>query len=653
MRSFPISARWNRWIALLVAGVVFGSTISLRAQEAVDQHNDVNAWTCLNPSFFAMSQTFTPTFSRMNFADIYLAGNSGSVVDGEFSLRVLRNGVEQRVSDPLTIAAMSGFESDYFRFNFSNEVLLAAGQEYELELVNNNGTSFFRWCQSQDDTYAGGQALVDPPGGQGTDFLFRTGMQSIIGPPQANTHGPGYVVFESALQPVVPPSGGGVSVTDGFYSGVNFEIDHPVNLRRIGAHLGGGIGSVFGAVVEASGFASVPDPPDLTGPDVLATTLVERTAGEGDEWGDVDLMLEPGWYGVIFGSGAFGATANTSLPDLGESNGPYWNPYSIRQSDGERFFQAADVRIFAEAASEPGTAQARPTFDTTAEQFAGQWIITDGSSDVTGARRDILGKDERALFEFDLSGVPEGANVTGVELRLVPDQLTSGPNDEGPRLFFHGYAGDGVASSDDAANPLNEIGATPLIDTFDPFDVTLDASYVQSLIDEGATHLGLMVRGDNNGHRAHVSTWEDGRPDHVPLLTIAFSLPGDYDGYGTVGPEDYDLWRDEFGNSVDAGTGADGNGDGLVNAADYIVWRNHQSPAGGNGAAVPEPAAGLLLVCGVLGLPSRHRGVNTFSELPSIGTNSQVAWALPTTSVCWKWAEPTLLRWFRGWPRQS
>jgi hypothetical protein len=79
--------------------------------------------------------------------------------------------------------------------------------------------------------------------------------------------------------------------------------------------------------------------------------------------------------------------------------------------------------------------------------------------------------------------------------------------------------------------------------------------------------------------------------------------PGDYDGNGTVGPEDYDLWKSNFGTNFAA---ADGNGDGSVNAADYTVWRNNLGAGAGSGSAgaspspVPEPASWVLVIGSVL-----------------------------------------------------
>jgi GH25 family lysozyme M1 (1,4-beta-N-acetylmuramidase) len=72
-------------------------------------------------------------------------------------------------------------------------------------------------------------------------------------------------------------------------------------------------------------------------------------------------------------------------------------------------------------------------------------------------------------------------------------------------------------------------------------------------------------------------------------------IPGDYNRDGHVDAEDYEAWRNSFG---DSGL-ADGNADGTVNAADFVIWRSAMSSAGAGAAAmsaaVPEPSALLLL----------------------------------------------------------
>jgi hypothetical protein len=79
--------------------------------------------------------------------------------------------------------------------------------------------------------------------------------------------------------------------------------------------------------------------------------------------------------------------------------------------------------------------------------------------------------------------------------------------------------------------------------------------------------------------------------------------PGDYDGNGSVGPEDYDVWRTNFG-STDAM--ADGNGNGVVDAADYVIWRKNNTAGSGSFATVPEPSGWMLF--GVASLFIRRVG---------------------------------------------
>ena len=65
--------------------------------------------------------------------------------------------------------------------------------------------------------------------------------------------------------------------------------------------------------------------------------------------------------------------------------------------------------------------------------------------------------------------------------------------------------------------------------------------------------------------------------------------PGDYDGNGTVGPEDYDAWRAAFG-TTGGFPAADGNNDGVVDAADYVIWRKNL----GQSSSVTGSIAGTL-----------------------------------------------------------
>jgi hypothetical protein len=90
-------------------------------------------------------------------------------------------------------------------------------------------------------------------------------------------------------------------------------------------------------------------------------------------------------------------------------------------------------------------------------------------------------------------------------------------------------------------------------------------------------------------------------------------IPGDYDGNGTVGPEDYNFWRENFGDAVAAGTGADGNRNSVVDAADYVVWRKNLPAGSGSAsspASVPELSSMLLALISMLFVGTNRARMN-------------------------------------------
>ena len=107
------------------------------------------------------------------------------------------------------------------------------------------------------------------------------------------------------------------------------------------------------------------------------------------------------------------------------------------------------------------------------------------------------------------------------------------------------------------------------------------------------------------------------------IAAIPVSVWGDYDLNGIVDGQDYNIWRQQFGNTVRWGTSADGNGDGVVNSADFVVWRKNIGRTLPSAAAtlgppypVPEPTAVVYLaVC--LSLSQTIRQRRRVSRLPS------------------------------------
>jgi hypothetical protein len=87
--------------------------------------------------------------------------------------------------------------------------------------------------------------------------------------------------------------------------------------------------------------------------------------------------------------------------------------------------------------------------------------------------------------------------------------------------------------------------------------------------------------------------------DNVSVTPVM--VPGDFNGDGHVGPDDYVVWKSTFGSSVMLA--ADGNDDGVVNAADFTVWRDHLEAGSGAGASVVgEPSSASLVAVGAVAM---------------------------------------------------
>jgi hypothetical protein len=154
-------------------------------------------------------------------------------------------------------------------------------------------------------------------------------------------------------------SGGGLAVDSNFYCGWRFEVTNgPIQTVDIGGHFFAGEGTVFGALVALSGPNDDPDPIDMTGPDVLGTTLVTLPPSAGGSQpvqGPLSLTLQNGWYLVVFGAGRYGATTggaslfaqdpSTAVPGV-QLNITYRQPTSPFGSGV--FLQGSVARVFVE-----------------------------------------------------------------------------------------------------------------------------------------------------------------------------------------------------------------------------------------------------------------------------------------------------------------
>ena len=130
----------------------------------------------------------------------------------------------------------------------------------------------------------------------------------------------------------------------------------------------------------------------------------------------------------------------------------------------------------------------------------------------------------------------------------------------------------------------------------------------------------VKVRTRRLGNRLdklEVLEWAFETTPNIPIRAGATPstepVTGDYNGNGTVGPEDYQEWKNQFGQAANpAGSGADGNEDGAVRADDYTIWRDNLPPAAAgqhSEEVIPEPNTVTLsvLALGAAGVAALRR----------------------------------------------
>jgi peroxidase len=98
-------------------------------------------------------------------------------------------------------------------------------------------------------------------------------------------------------------------------------------------------------------------------------------------------------------------------------------------------------------------------------------------------------------------------------------------------------------------------------------------------------------------------------------------VPGDYDSNGTIGADDYVVWRNTLGSTTDFRANGDNTGTSMdvIDFADYEFWKAQFSAgSASNSHTVPEPAATLLLFQIVLAMQLRR-------VRPTVGAASRAA----------------------------
>jgi hypothetical protein len=138
----------------------------------------------------------------------------------------------------------------------------------------------------------------------------------------------------------------GTNVNSDVYVGVRFDVTTSIATTKIGGHFVGhpfnDAPEFFGALVRLSGPADLPDSDDLSTPDVVGQTLLSFTNPSSVSFGQLNVNLSPGWYGLVFGSGLFGTHATgvalRNGSDIAAQSYFGWQPAAFGWYDGSALF---------------------------------------------------------------------------------------------------------------------------------------------------------------------------------------------------------------------------------------------------------------------------------------------------------------------------
>jgi hypothetical protein len=126
---------------------------------------------------------------------------------------------------------------------------------------------------------------------------------------ESGTLGPTGVSWEDVFNQVVLAE----NVKSNAFNGVRFELTQPVRTTEVGGHFVAPPDTdttFFAAIIALDSEFDFPDSEDLSTPDVLGATVLSILDTSAELSNNLDLVLNPGWYALVFGSGLFGANGN-------------------------------------------------------------------------------------------------------------------------------------------------------------------------------------------------------------------------------------------------------------------------------------------------------------------------------------------------------
>jgi len=133
---------------------------------------------------------------------------------------------------------------------------------------------------------------------------------------------------------------GGFAVTSSQFLGSRFTVTDTIQVCEVGGHIAGP-GVFFAAIIEMDDALPTGSPFDRA--KVVATTTFFASSQSSDVLTPLDVVLEPGNYALVFGSGLFGASGSGYMP---------WNNLETPEGQGSFFRWDGDDMAWQNSAQE-------------------------------------------------------------------------------------------------------------------------------------------------------------------------------------------------------------------------------------------------------------------------------------------------------------
>ncbi|MGE3241036.1 MAG: family 16 glycosylhydrolase [Pirellulales bacterium] len=325
----------------------------------------------------------------------------------------------------------------------------------------------------------------------------------------------------------------------------------------------------------------------------------------------------PGWK-IKVNEEFNGSSLNTSMwtamnrRDSFNNEKQYYHPNQVVVADGNLQITAINVPrdgkayqsglITSNATYGPGRFEARMNLPTTQGMWPAFWLNANNVSWPKGGEIDILenrGSQPNLVSSAYHWQVSQTQPCCDGHQYVFKELTYSGPSEDNYHNAFHTYAVEWEETQlrfyvdGTLYHSVTENANRPIYET------------AKNII------LNLAIGGDFGGDPNGSTVWPQTLlVDYVRIWQKQTGLAGDYNTDGIVDAADYSIWRDSQGQTgIDLP--ADGSGNGTVGPEDFDLWKTNYDGAPGVGAAtsqnVPEPGTVPLTLGALLALLQRAR----------------------------------------------